>query len=83
MGAVVVTQDDLVEGFQRLGLGAGDAAFVHSSLSSFGAAAEGVYAELGNPDGFELLLESGPHAMTPTAFEKAAGWLAAKLGSNE
>ncbi len=31
-----ITQTDLITGFQTLGLNAGDAVFVHSSLSSFG-----------------------------------------------
>ena len=58
----------------------GDAGMPVEGLREFAAAAEMAYAEQGTADGFELLLEPGPHTMTPTAFEKAAGWLAAKLG---
>jgi hypothetical protein len=48
-------------------------------VEAFAAAAREVYPEEG--ERFHLLIEPGPHAMTPTAFEIAAGWMQAQWGS--
>jgi aminoglycoside N3'-acetyltransferase/dienelactone hydrolase len=50
-----------------------------SGVEAFAAAAREVYPEEG--ERFRLLVEPGPHAMTPTAFEIAAGWMQAQWGS--
>ena len=50
-----------------------------AGLHEFAAVARATYGRGGVPENFALQVEPGPHAMTPGAFERAAGWLGDKL----
>jgi dienelactone hydrolase len=50
-----------------------------SGVEAFAVAARAAYPEQG--ERFRLLVEPGPHAMTLTAFEGAAGWMQAQWGN--
>ncbi len=68
-----VTLDDLIEGFRRVGIQAGDTIFCHSSLSKFG------YVEGGAETVVEALLEAAGPAGTVAS---AAGQPSVDLGPN-
>ena len=56
-----------------------DAGMPLAGVREFEEAASAAYRDRGAEDNFRVLVEEGPHAMTPTAFEAAVEWLGPKL----